>query len=198
MDGYEYDVFISYRHKDPVLGWLKNHFHSELEQWLPNCLPIASGCKIFVDWQIETGASWPDVLVDALQKSKCMLAVLTPEYFRSRWCCAEWETMLERERCLGFHQAPRLHGLIYGVTFFDGEHFPQAAQAMQLRDLTEWNYPVPVFRQTSKYLPFITEVQSMARELARMISRAPTWQPDWPIVLGPVGGTPAVPFPRIQ
>jgi len=38
---YEYDIFISYRHKGPAYSWVTEYFHPMLEQWLPEHVPDA-------------------------------------------------------------------------------------------------------------------------------------------------------------
>jgi hypothetical protein len=183
MGEYVYDVFVSYRHKPPVLDWIKNHFYPLLEQWLPNALPVGHAAKIFVDWEaIETGAAWPAKLQQALKCSRCLLPVWSPEYFRSHWCLAEWQTMLARERQLGMRTVELAEGLIYPVTFFDGEHFPPEARDCQQKDLCCWNSPHSVFRATADYVEFDRQVQALVQELAQMIQRAPAWQ-DWPVIL---------------
>ncbi|MGH9847139.1 MAG: hypothetical protein ACREEM_51240, partial [Blastocatellia bacterium] len=54
-EDYEYDVFVSYRHKQPVLDWVKNHFYPLLDQRLPDEMPIEHETKIFIDFdEIET------------------------------------------------------------------------------------------------------------------------------------------------
>jgi hypothetical protein len=154
-----------------------------LEQWLPNALPVEHETKIFVDWDgIETGAAWPLTLQHALKRSRCLLPVWSPEYFRSKWCQAEWKTMLERERLLGLRTLALSEGLIYPVTYFDGENFPPEAQNCQQKDLCKWNSPHPVFNSTAGYVEFDQQVQTLVQELAQMILRAPAWQ-DWPVVV---------------
>ena len=185
-EDYLYDVFISYRHKPPMGEWVRNHFYPLLEQRLPDCLPVAHDTKIFIDWDIETGAAWPAKLRQALRTSRCLLAIWSPEYFRSAWCQAEWQTMLERHRLLDLGTEQNPAGLIYPVTFADGEHFSSEAKEAQQRDLRKWNIPHPSFRETKDYVDFDREVQVLCKELAEMIQRAPAWQ-EWPIV------TPAVP-----
>jgi hypothetical protein len=179
---YEFDIFLSYRHRDPVLTWVKNHFLPLLEQWLPESLPIEHQCRIFVDFQIETGQDWPNSLSHALKHSRCLVPILSPEYFRSSWCRSEWETMLARERELGFRTPDNQSTLIYPVRFFDGEHFPPEASNMQSKDLSDWNYPVLSFSQTVAFLDFINAVKVLSKELARIILNAPGWR-QWPISL---------------
>lgn len=179
-EDYEYDVFVSYRHKEPALGWVKNHFYPLLEQWLPNAMPVEHKTTIFVDWEeIETGAAWPAKLQQALNRSRCLIPVWTPEYFRSDWCLAEWKTMMERERLLGLRTEQKPGGLIYPVVIYDGEHFPKDARNTQQKDLSDWNFRYPHFRDNPAYLDFDKQMQMLVKELAHMIRRAPAWQ-DWP------------------
>jgi len=72
---YLYDVFISYRHKQPVLDWVINHFHPPLEQWLPNFMPVDHETSIFLDTKIETGSEWPAKLHRALKMSRCLVSM---------------------------------------------------------------------------------------------------------------------------
>ena len=46
---YEYDIFLSYSRKSPVLDWVQNHFYPELKQWLASHTPHEP--RIFVDWE---------------------------------------------------------------------------------------------------------------------------------------------------
>lgn len=184
-EDYLYDVFISYRHRAPVADWVKNHFFPLLDQRLPDCMPIEHAPRIFIDWEIETGASWPAKLRQALKTSRCLLAVWSPEYFRSMWCQAEWQSMLQRQQVLGLGTETHPHGLIYPVVFADGEPFPPEAKSTQSKDLRQWNLSAPVFRETKDFVDLEKEIQVLCAELAKMIHRAPDWQ-DWPVV------TPAV------
>jgi hypothetical protein len=194
---YIYDVFVSYRHKQPVMDWVKNHFYPLLEQRLPDELPVEYKTKIFVDLdEIETGSDWPAKLRQALKGSRCILPVWSPEYFRSDWCMAEWMTMLERQRLLGLGTEQQPDGLIYPVVFADGEHFPPEARRAQYKDLRKWNIPHPVFRETTDYVEFDRQVQLLVNELAGMIRRAPEWR-DWPIITPVVDERVDVKLPRL-
>ncbi len=179
--GYQYDVFVSYRHKQPVLDWLKYNFYPLLERWLPECMPIDHEPKIFIDWSIETGSDWPTVLCQALKQSRCLLPIWSPQYFRSKWCLAELYTMLERERKLGLRTSKSPSGLIYPVIFADGEHFPDEIKNIQFRDLRKWNSHFPSFNKTTEIVYFEQEVQYLCNELALMIRHAPGWK-NWPVV----------------
>ncbi|HZS03898.1 MAG TPA: toll/interleukin-1 receptor domain-containing protein [Blastocatellia bacterium] len=195
---YEYDVFVSYRREAPVMDWVRNHFHPLLDQWLRNSMPVNHQTRIFIDWDIETGASWPMKLRQALKTSRCLLPVWSPEYFRSEWCLAEWQTMVKREQKVGLGTAQNSGGLIYAVRFFDGEHFPPKAQTTQHKDLSRWNIPDLTFKQHLDYIDLTRQIQGVVTELAKMIQRAPVWQ-DWPVVLPKSGNKkPRVEMPRLK
>ncbi|MDX2041811.1 MAG: toll/interleukin-1 receptor domain-containing protein [Acidobacteriota bacterium] len=194
-EDYLYDVFISYRHKPPVLDWVRNHFYPLLDQWLPSAMPVEP--KIFIDFdEIEIGAAWPAKLRQALRQSRCILSVWSPEYFRSEWCLAEWQTFRERERLLELATEQQPDGLIYPVVFSDGEHFPPEAVGTQLQDLRDWNTPHQVFRETAAYVEFDNQMQTLVKGLAKTIGRAPAWQ-DWPIITPPAKQQVIVKLPRL-
>lgn len=180
---YIYDVFVSYRRKPPVLTWLQNHFYPMLEQWLPNYLPVDKEVNIFIDWQIETGDSWPNKLKKALSHSRCLLPIWSPEYFRSKWCLAEWQTIKEREKILKIQSFDDPSGLTFPVVFADGIHFPKEAQQVQYKkDLKKWNCPFESFRDTKGIVELDKQVQFIAEELSKMIIRAPKLDLSWPII----------------
>lgn len=193
---YLYDVFISYRHKAPMGDWVRNHFHPLLEQWLPEFLPVDHEPSIFIDWDMETGTAWPAKLRQALQTSRCILAVWSPQYFRSAWCLAEWQTMLERHKLLGLGTQQNPGGLIYPVTFADGEHFPDEAKIAKPKDLRKWNIPHPSFKETKDFIELDKEMQSLCEELGKMILQAPPWD-DWPVVTPPATSEVKVSLPRL-
>jgi hypothetical protein len=122
-DGYEYDVFISYRRADPVGGWVQNHFFPLLEMWLCESFPPGQDPKVYIDKKIETGAEWDEALRYALLRSRCLVSVWSPQYFGRKWCLAEWRSMRERERVLRERNNPKLK-LVYPVKFNDGDSFP--------------------------------------------------------------------------
>ncbi len=197
-EDYLYDVFISYRHKQPVLGWVTYNFKPLLEQWLPNFMPYDHETRIFIDSQIETGAEWPATLRRALIKSRCLLAIWSPEYFRSKWCEAELQSILLREQMLGLRTEEHPNGLIYAVLFAGAGCLPSKVQAIQYKDLSRWNYPYASFRKNPQFLFFDRKVQQMCRELAIMIQSAPPWQENWPVVTPEVSPSITFALPRLR
>lgn len=178
LTGYEYHLFISYPRSGDVSEWVLNHFLPRLA----NCLEstMSDVPRIFVDEEVETGSDWPQKLADALHRSCCLLTVWTPPYFRSKWCMAEWQTFLSRERNLGFKTSENPSGLVYPVVFSDGDYFPDEAKRTQSRrDLIDCTYPQPQFRNVSKYLEFHDKVGKIAHELDQWLVHVPPWDPNW-------------------
>jgi hypothetical protein len=197
--GYEYDVFLSYTRSGGGEVWVRDHFYRALCQWLGN--ETADEPRIFVDWNQQTGVSWPDNLERALLRSKVMVAVFSPPYFRSEWCLAEWESMLERHRTLGYGTADHPRHLVLPVRYADGKHYPPEAQAAQQRDFTPWNKPLPyeIYSRSRDYVEFYTAVQKFAEEVAERIAGAPPWDPTWKVVRPSVDPRtrPPGPLPRL-
>jgi hypothetical protein len=175
---YEYDVFFSYK-KDPLItDWIANVV-SRLEFWLTQELG-GRPARIFIDRShIEIGDRWPDALRHALRHSRTMAAIWSPSYFHSQWCVSEWRSFLARETLVGLDT----HGLIAPAKFYDGEHFPEEAKAVQQADFRDFSSTVSSFWQCNRAEEFErTSLKSFAVSLAGVVNRAPVFQPDWPIV----------------
>jgi hypothetical protein len=195
---YEYDIFISYRHKGPAFSWVTEYFYPMLEQWLPEHVPVTYEPRIFIDSQIETGAEWPAKLRHALKTSRCVLPVLSPEYFRSRWCCAEFESIKKREELLSLRNEQNPGGLIYAVVFASPGLLPdEVRKHIQYKDLSSWATNQANFRESKRFESFENEVKLICQELWKMIQLAPPWR-EWPII-APEEVLPAIPvsLPRL-
>jgi hypothetical protein len=178
VDGYEFDIFISYRRNGNVAQWVQNHFEPRLRECLTDELP--NDPQIFLDKNMEVGARWPDELARALHRSQLLLAVWSPPYFTSRWCLAEWRTMLRRQELLRIDSS---RGLVYPIRFSDGDTFPpEARNVLQETSFKEWRLPYPQFAESQKYLDFHQAVVALAERLATRLANPPPWRPDWPIL----------------
>jgi len=178
VSGYEFDVFVSYIRRGNPYSWVSNHFLPRLRDCLAD--QLADEPTVFVDEEMERAANWPARLEQALNRTKVMVAVLSPQYFRSPWCLAEWDTMVERERQLGMFTAEQPQGLIYPVLFSDSDTFPDAVKVRGWRDLKPWNQPDPVFQQTVEWTGFHQQMSEIAVDLAKKLPRIPDWRPGWP------------------
>jgi hypothetical protein len=97
--GWEYDLFISHVHRE-------THGSSAflaLIQRLSQSFEERTGRKLrlFVDREgVRSANLWERLIHSALSNSAAIVAVYSPSYFVSEWCCREWDTfrIVERER----------------------------------------------------------------------------------------------------
>ncbi|RSD09591.1 TIR domain-containing protein [Amycolatopsis eburnea] len=177
---YEYDVFISYRRSaSDISEWIRNHFHPRLLEVLDN--NRYEDVRIFFDDEVRVGARWPDELSGALLRSRVLVPVCSPKYFRDEWCLAEWFSMADREALATAEPREQRLPLIYPVIFCDSQHFPDWAHERRPRDLQQWNHPFEHFQTAPAYLDFNQRIKQIAAELEELIDRAPEWRGDWPV-----------------
>ncbi len=91
-----YDVFISYARFDEnlhgtvakLIDGMQTRFR-EITGW---------ELRVFVDVkEVRAANLWKDRILDALERSAIFIAVYTPSYLTSEWCCREWDTFLALE-----------------------------------------------------------------------------------------------------
>lgn len=194
-DDYEYDFFLSYSRRSPVREWVQNHFYPVILECLDSELDEKP--EIFVDWLQEGGVDWPNNLERALKRSRFLLPVFSPQYFRSAWCMTEWRTFREREKLSNLSSVENPHGLVLPVKFSDGDHYHDEAKRTQFCcDLSAWRIPEPVFRESTEWIPFRQKLNWLAEQLARRIAKAPPWEADWPVIRSPPLGQPRAKVPR--
>jgi|ERR1700685_617063 len=175
-DDYTYDVFFSYKRHDLTLDWTRQVAH-RFELWLGE--ELGGHARMFVDETcIETGTTWPDEIREALKGSKCMVSVWSPSYFQSSWCVSEWKSFRKREKMLNIDS----HGLIAPLRFHDGEHFPPDARRVQWVDVAPYAVTVPAFWASAKAIELEERLKTFAKSVAAIVTGAPAFRPDWPIV----------------
>lgn len=96
--GFEYDVFISYTHLDnePLSkdeeGWI-SRFHYSFNIRLAQLL--GHKAEIWWDKEIRGNDEFSEKIISKLQKTKVLLAVISPCYLNSRWCKDELNLFLQ-------------------------------------------------------------------------------------------------------
>jgi len=86
MFNFTHDVFISYAHQNNEDEWV-DAFHAELLIQLSDLLPREP--TVWRDRKLSGADIFTDEIKDQLEKSKVLVTVLAPKYFRSEWCCKE-------------------------------------------------------------------------------------------------------------
>jgi hypothetical protein len=177
---YEYDIFLSYT-THGTDQWVRQTFFPVLHNCLMNTMPRDP--VFFVDWEMDPGTEWPKRLAYALNRSRIMISVLSPPYFRSRWCIAEWETILARQKRVTTGKEQQDYSLVLPVVFADGEHFPQNAKNITHFDLSRWSASMTYdgFRSTPDFLGFDRELKKIAELAAALLRSVPEWDETWPV-----------------
>ena len=132
----EFDLFISYAHRDNGNGWLTAMVEAiRAEHAKFTSTPL----KIFFDQtDIETMSDWEHRILRGLHDSKVMLAALSPAYFRSEYCRKEWEIYLEQE--LSQSMPGEAIAPIYIATYEDFEDHADGALNEWMRNLKRRQY----------------------------------------------------------
>ncbi len=194
--GYEWDLFVSYK-RDPAGQHLIAPWVSRVIETVRYWLTQARGgdpARVFFDTEaIEVGTQWRAELRRALLRSRCLMAVLSPEYFRSEWCLTEWSSFLARQRMLSGHPVT----VILPVKFCDGSFFPLEAQDMEQLDLSDHSSLMPAFWESPGALELERKLKPFAMRLAAAIDAAPDFQ-VWPFESPPPSPAPVnVPMRRL-
>lgn len=75
--GFSYDIFVSYRHKEPSMAWVRNTFVPHLE---------TAGISAIIDYRdFQLGALLIKEMARAVETSRYTVAILTPEYLESNF-----------------------------------------------------------------------------------------------------------------
>lgn len=197
MPGYQFDVFVSYSRRGSAVKWLMNHFYPKIQDCLAD--QVAPTPKVFLDKSMPRGVHWSPHLRKALYHSKIMIAVLTPPYFESPWCMAEWHSMRAREELLGLATLDRPQSLIYPVLYSDSENFPEEGRGLSWWDFKELATPEPVFQESRDFINFHRRVSDLAQDLVGLLAQVPEWRPDWPVIEQPNPVLmPSPPIPRFD
>ncbi|MGW5052747.1 TIR domain-containing protein [Actinokineospora sp. NPDC004072] len=183
MSGYKFDIFISYCRHGSVQKWLLNHFHQKLKDCLAD--QIAPAPRVYVDRTMPRGVHWPSDLQRALLHSKIMVQLLTPGYFQSPWCMAEWRSMQEREKVLGIANPRIPQGLVYPILYSDSENFPAEGRELAWCDFKDYGFPDVVYQESREFVRFHRRMTELAQDLVQLLQQVPPWQPDWPVVVKP-------------
>ncbi|MEM9092026.1 MAG: toll/interleukin-1 receptor domain-containing protein [Cyanobacteria bacterium P01_F01_bin.53] len=92
---FAYDVFVSYRHREPDKGWVRKVLVPRLE---------AAGVRACIDYRdFRLGAVLVKEMERAVVESKYTLAVLTPTYLQSNF--TEFENVIAEH--LGLEESAR-------------------------------------------------------------------------------------------
>lgn len=175
---YQYDVFLSYNRKFPHGEWVNDIFYPLFVSYLEDALN--QDVRVFKDdTEIKSGEAWKLRIEKSLVYSKVLVAIFSPAYFRSEWCSKEFAVMNYRQKNLGYLSYEKPNGLVIPLKIFDGEHFPEYANNLQMLDLIEYNRVGGGVKQTELYINLQGKLQEWVYEVAAAINAAPQWDESW-------------------
>lgn len=174
---YAHPVFLSYKHSPTFDYWVPQYFHHLLADWLGQFLAGHEyDREMFLDTrEIKPGQDWRNSIGSGLNQSCVLLALLSPKYFDSEMCWAEWLTFRRRA-------AQCAQVLLVPVLVCDGPNIPLEARAIQYADLTDYVTLSEGFRRTDRFLDFEARVKALAKYLADCVRKAPPHDPTWTFV----------------
>jgi hypothetical protein len=172
--GYQFDAFFSYKRDRHSDRWHEN-VKDKLAFWLRQELN-REDVRIFFDTEgVRTGMRWSERLSEALRRSKCLICIWSPLYFRSQWCVSEWMTFVERSRLCNSR-------LVMPAAYFDGQNFPADARSIAHLDFSEYTSTMPRFWNTKSAVRFEKEcIKPFASDIAEIIRRAPPYDDAFPV-----------------
>jgi len=180
LTDYQFEVFISYSHSGVVRPWVLGSLVPHLKEWLPQ-FTGGNPARVFIDNEkIDDGIRWPSYIRDALLTSKCLVPVLSGDYFFKPWCQSEWQSFIDRENHLGLDITSQ--SLVIPVIHSDGKFFPARANEYQPEDFIQCRSVSPNFPNHPNFPMFEGKVERLAEAVAAAAERAPAFDPTWPVL----------------
>ncbi len=198
QDGYLYDVFLSYSYKPNAQHWVHTRFYPKFNEWLDSALlgldvdapPEPGGRVCLAKRELRLGDVWPDALREQLRRSKVLVAICSPHYFRSEWCKIEWDCFRQREG------NPRMFRLRLPL-LYDGEneYLMPKIDNIESIDFREYIYTSPAMDKEPEGYRFERALKEFAVKVAAVVADAPMFDRGMlPVVLAPM--PPPMPTPN--
>lgn len=188
MSDYEFDVFLSYRRGQQLAPggewpldrdgeWVHRVFFPEFRHWLDQEYPSA---RIAFDRDLPLGVPWKATLQGWLCRSKCLVAVWNPLYFRSQFCRSEFHSMLDRQE----KHSPKdgdAPGLVLPAVYADGKWFDDRAKGLQYsKNFSKFSrYAQPIRQDEVAHAEFAMAMQEFCAWVAQAIDAAPRFDPSF-------------------
>jgi hypothetical protein len=190
---YGYEVFLSYRRWPLHLRWLDRYFVPLFEGYLgqyvvDKCTDRHPDRMLFRDVEdVKFGMRIPARVEHGIRHARCLVALLSPEYFRSQWCVVEWDSFKTRGQNEG-------RELVVPAIVHDGETVRTAISDTMSVNFHDDFTDGESFKRSRKYMPFEKKVRSLAERVAEIVKNAPEWKAEFPVRDPP--DTPVYPQPK--
>lgn len=171
--GYDFEIFFSYKRSAGSTAWHAG-LKDSLVHWVSE--ELDGEVRVFFDVEdINIGSRWKAKIVNALCSSKCLVAIWSTDYFRSRYCVAEWLTFDLRSKLTKSE-------LIAPASWHDGNRFPTDARALQIAKFNDYALITTKFWDTPYAAEFEMKlVKPFARDVANLIKKAPNFVDNFPV-----------------
>jgi hypothetical protein len=178
MMGYRFEVFVSYRREGSVHEWVRQFFYPQLKERLLVQFPTTVAV-FFDEVSLPAGArTWP-AISQALGATKLLVPVLTPNYFGSDWCKAEYDSIVWRQQQLAI---PNDASIMVPVKFSGQRDWPFRPHGISCFDFSSVAYTGEAFKQSPKFLEFESLMMDLVDEItARITAYNYAHDPSWKI-----------------
>ncbi len=192
VPGYDHDVFVSYATVDDhpaKCGWV-SAFVSALSESLAAAIGQRDPKRIWWDRSdIDEEASLTEQIRSKVQKSACMVVILSRGYSKSKWCRQEREAFLaavagkrDAERRLFLIDIGNLDQQDRPPEFLDKRgrlFYMQPAHTTDPSDRQRLGFPTPD-PENKDHKEFFAQVDQLARDICERITKLPGTQAQTP------------------
>jgi len=175
---YEYEVFISYKRGGFKDLWMDTIFKPYFVETLGNYI---ANPRVFIDKTgLINGEDWSDKIIYALAHSKCLVAIISPAYFRnSEWCIKEFLTIKYRQQRLNLRAGSTPPSLMWLIAIQEFENVPPILHTIEYANYAKYNLVGDAFFKRDEFIDFQKDLQKDVRTVANIIRYAPAWQEEW-------------------
>lgn len=169
---YDHDIFVSHAAGTVLDEWVDGFLKRLGEQLY---VVLGHEPRIFLDLsQVHVDEVWRASVARHLQRSRLLLAMVTPKFVSSDWCRLEWATF-ERREALAGGASP----LIVPLLLREPETMPEWIVKRQWFDLRDMPQHVTALSDNAPAVH--ATVARIADEIARALRKTPRFDPAWPV-----------------
>lgn len=151
--GTEYDVYVSARRDPFISAWLKE-FLPLFRSWVSDL--AGHDISIFLD---ENPGADRAELRSVLDRSKCLLAIVTPAYFQSQWNKLEWDAF----------EVSRPDAIVPILLRGTYEALPAEARRIHMANFTDYVFIGEGFQKTQAYVEFQGAIRRLAERVVDLV-----------------------------
>lgn len=130
---------------------------------------------LFLDVEdVQPGMRIPPRVKHGIKHARCLVALVSPQYFCSEWCVVEWDSFMRRGQEEG-------RELVVPVIVHDGETVRTAISDTMCLNLRDYVTDAEAFKRSRKYMPFEKKVRALAERVAGIVKNAPEWKAEFPV-----------------